>query len=119
MSDDRYNKWHKYGDVKFYLSDYRCHPEQARFLLLKVIEQAVRDYTTMSDSTVPSERLTWESARDFMYDDEYRIDWGDWALNLEELLDILDVDIRWFREQTTKKFKGRKRNDRQENRSKK
>lgn len=111
---ERYNRWHTYGDVKFYLSEPQCSAEEARYLLLKVIEQAVRDYTTMYNPKTPSERVLWESAQDFIYDDEYRVMWGDLELNLEEMLDILDIDIHWFREQTTKKFEGRLKDDSKE-----
>ena len=104
---NRYNREHRHGDVTFYLSDFKPEPEQCRFLMLKVLEQAVRDYCALVDSVVPNERVLWETARDFIFDDEYKIAWGDWNLNIVEFLEILDIDASWFREQTTKKFKAR------------
>lgn len=102
---DRYNREHKHGNVTFYLSDFTPEPEQCRFLMLKVLEQTVRDYCSLVTSELPNERVTWEMARDFLFDDNYKIMWGDWELNIVEFLEILDIDADWFREQTTKKFR--------------
>lgn len=114
---DRYDKEHKHGDITFYLPNYRPEPEQCRFLMLKVLEQAVRDYCALVDSELPNERLLWKMARDFIYDDEYLIQWGEWELNITEFLNILDIDVDWAREQCTKKFLDKQSNKaRQENR---
>jgi recombination protein RecA len=95
MTDERYDKWHAYGDVKFHLSDFLPEQEQCRFLMLKVLEQAVRDYISMYNSSTQSEREAWEEARDFIFDDEYRFMWGNMELSTEEFLDILDIDIEY------------------------
>ncbi len=108
MSDERRNKTHYYGDVKFFLSDFSPRGDQCRYLMLKVLEQAVRDYVALHNSEVPNERVLWEEAHDFIYDDQYRFWWGKLELSTEEFLDILDLDINWVREQTTKKFNNRK-----------
>lgn len=76
--------------------------------MLKVLEQAVRDYCSLVESSIPNELATWEEARDFLFDDEYYFFWGDMELRLEDFLDILDLDIMWVREQTAKKFNERK-----------
>lgn len=101
---DRYDKEHSYNQVKFYLSSYNILPEEARFLLLKVIEQTVRDYTSSRPAVTPSEVQTWENARDFIFDDDYKIQWGDWQLNINEVLEILNIDIDWFRENISRKY---------------
>ena len=105
MMDDRYNKEYRYGDVSFFLADFRPEPEQCRFLMLKVLEQAVRDYCSFADSIVPSEQTAWGLARDFLFDDAYRFMWGDLEVSTEEFLDLIDLDIHWVREQTLKRFK--------------
>lgn len=105
--DDRYEKEHSYGEVKFFLSDYTPNIEEVRFLLMKVIEQAVRDYCSLSNAELPAEKLLWETAKGFIFDDDYRICWGDKEYSFEDILNILDLDIAWFREQTQKKFKAR------------
>ena len=107
MTENRYDKWHYYGDVRFFLGDYIPNREQYRFLMLKVLEQAIRDYISLHNSDIPNEQVLWEEARGFIYDDKYRTSWGDLVLSTEEFLDILDLDIKWVREQTTKKFKNR------------
>ena len=105
--EERYDKEHTYGKVRFYLSDFVPDIEECRILMLKVLEQAIRDYISLADSELQSDKETWESAKDFLYDDEYRLIWGDYELSIEEYLDILDLDINWVRSQTTRKFESR------------
>lgn len=104
----RYDRDYLYGSIMFHLSNFEIPPDQSRFLLLKIVEQAVRDYTTEGIDTSADKEI-WESARDLIYNDEYYFDWGDWVINLEEALDLLNIDISWFRSQTTKKYKDRKK----------
>lgn len=107
--EDRYNKEHMHGDVSFLLPDYIPNEEQCRFLMLKVLEQAIRDYISLFNSDLSNEQTLWELARDFLFDNTYRINWGDWTLSTEEFLDIVDLNIIWVREQTIKKFESRNR----------
>ena len=102
--EDRYDKEYRYGDVTFYLSDFRPTVERCRFLILKILEQAVREYCSLVDSDVPSEQASWELARDFLFDEEYRFMWGDIEVSLEVFLDQIDLDVSWVREQTRKRF---------------
>lgn len=102
---NRYDKWHSYGEVCFYLSDYDIDSEQARYLLFKVIEQSIRDYISLVDSSIPSEQQFWETARGFLFDDEYRIEWGNININAEEALDILDLNLDWVRGEVLRKYK--------------
>ncbi len=113
MSDDsdinRYERSYKLGSsIEFYLSSYTPNDQEARFLLLKVVEQAMNDYVNLEGSEIPYADLLWESARDFIYDDSYWIYWGDMELSLEDILDILEIDIQWVRETTEKKYRKRK-----------
>lgn len=76
---------------------------------MKVVEQAVKDYTLIksphySDKYRSRHIKNWESARDFIFDDNYLIDWGDQQMNLEDILDIMDIDIDWFRKKTRIKY---------------
>jgi hypothetical protein len=103
---DRYDKEYVYGTVTFYLSDFMPDLEECRLLMLKVLEQSIRDYCSLQNSETLVERETWESARDFLFDDEYRISWGDMSLKTEEFLDIVDLDIQWVRDQVNKKLNG-------------
>lgn len=104
---NRYNKGHSYGDVRFYLADFMPTEEQCRYMMLKVLEQAVRDYCSLANSEIASDHETWLLAKEFLFDEEYRIMWGDLELSTEDYLDIIDLDIRWVREQTIKRFNRR------------
>ena len=102
---ERYNKEYSYGKVRFTLLDFSPTLEQCRFLMLKVLEQAVREYCIYAKAITPNEKETWTMAKAFLFDDNYRFNWGDLELSLEDFLDIIDLDIDWVREQTQKKFK--------------
>lgn len=109
--DDRYDREHSYGEVRFQLSNYYPNIEECRFLFMKVIEQAVRDYCALYNAVLPAEVALWETAKGFLFEDIYIILWGEQEMNFEDILDVLDVDIDWFREQTIKKFNIRRNND--------
>lgn len=113
MSDDsdinRYERWYKLsGSIQFYLSAYTPNDQECRFLLLKVVEQAINDYVSLEGSEIPYADLLWETARDFIFDDKYWIYWGDMELSLEDILDILEVNINWVRETATHRYQKRK-----------
>lgn len=100
----RYDIWHQTGDVKFYLSDYTPNLEECNFLLLKVVEQTVRDFISLADTNEPELAEVCKEARDFIFDDEYYIDWGERQLNLPMILEILGIDIDWFRAKARSKL---------------
>jgi hypothetical protein len=77
--------------------DFTVSHDETRMLMLKIIEQAIRDYVNLRKSTVPIEVQYWESARDFLFDPEYRIDWGEFELDIEDILDYLSLDYDWFK----------------------
>lgn len=107
--DKRYDHEYSYGEIRFYLADFIPDKEQCRFLMLKVLEQAVRDYCALYQSELTSDRVTWQIAKDFLFDDKYILTWGQLELTTEEFLDLLDLDISWVREQTIKKFNHRRK----------
>jgi hypothetical protein len=72
--------------------------EESRYLILKIIEQAVRDFVTLRTASAPIEIEYFETACEFIFDDEYAIDYGGIDMTLKQLLGILDIDILWFRE---------------------
>ena len=102
---ERYDRKYNYGSVEFYLADFIPDQDQCRFLILKVLEQAIRDYTTLQNAKTPNEQNIWKEARDFIFDDNYIVSWGDLDLRTEEFLDLVDLDIVWVREQTIAKLK--------------
>lgn len=74
------------------------HIDECRYLILKVVEQSVRDYLALEDSRAPIEKYYFEIARDFIFNDDYVIHWGKSTKSCTDLLDILDIDIDWFRD---------------------
>jgi hypothetical protein len=59
-------------------------------------------------SEVTSERTIWETASDFLFDNEYHLKWGDLELSSAEFLALVDLDIKWVREQAKRKLQQRK-----------
>ena len=90
------------------------HVDECRYLILKIIEQAVRDYLSLENNSAPIDRFYYETACRFLFDDSYYIDYGGVDKNLQDLLNILDIDISWFRERVVKlkdhKIKENRRN---------
>jgi len=83
------------------------HIDECRYLILKIIEQAVRDFISLEDSTAPIDQNHYETACSFIFDNDYVIDYGDEQKTITDLLDIVDIDIDWLRAKTmaTKKRK--------------
>lgn len=104
----RYNRWYDLGNVKFYLEQYLPNIQECRFLLTKVIEQAINDYCNLEGSDIPNAEQLWFDARDFLFDEDYWICWGDLELNLEDICDILDLDVEWIRDSTQKKYRSKR-----------
>ena len=103
--EDRYNKWYKVSENNsIYLSEYTPDRDDCRILLYKIIEQAVRDYVNLYRFIDNKSIENWESAVSFLFEEEYYIDWGDYPINLKEILAELDIDLEWFRDRTDRKF---------------
>jgi hypothetical protein len=117
MDDDsnRYDKYHELGSVRFYLDSYSINYEEACYILLKVVEQAIRDYCFLEWSNIPYKRWHWETAKDFIFEDDYFVAWGDLELNLGRICEILAyteksyMDVDWVRRKTKEKYEAEKR----------
>ncbi len=72
--------------------------DEVRFLLLKIVEQAVRDYMTLEKAASLYEQESYQTAGQFLFEDNYIIDYGGVERSLRDILDILDLDIDWFRQ---------------------
>lgn len=81
--------------------------DECRYILLRLVEQSVRDYLSLEGAAAPVERWYFATAECFLFEDEYRIDWGGVDKSLSDILDILDIDIDWFRDKV-KKLKRKK-----------
>ena len=104
---DRYNQTYHHGVVSFDLNDYIPDPEECRFLILKIVEQSVRDYLSLFGSDLSNDKHHWETAAGFIFDPEYMIIWGDTDISLEDLLDIVDINISYFRKRIIERFRER------------
>ena len=115
--DDRYNAWHTVGEKKFYLEPFVLDIEESKFLLYKVVEQAIQDYVLLTWSNISYKDLLWTTARDFIFEDDYFIDWGEFVFNLETICEILDLDVDWIRRKSEERFEREKIKREQKRRS--
>jgi len=98
--------WHTHNKVKFYLTNDTPNIEECRFIVLKVIEQAVRDYIGLfNQQDTETKKEFWETARDFIYDESYVFFWGDNEITSSEFLEYVNLDIDYLRRKTTEQFK--------------
>lgn len=78
--------------------------DECKKLIAEMIKQSVRDYVNFAYSKVLVEQEIFEEAFDFLFDDECFVDWGGKERCLKDFLDILCIDIVWFREMIDKKY---------------
>jgi hypothetical protein len=95
---DRNTITHSWGTCKFVLEEIRPQEDECRYLLLKMIEQAIRDYVNLGHSLIPVEKQHHETAKGFLFDDSYLIEYGEFEVGLSDILDVLGIEIEWFRE---------------------
>jgi hypothetical protein len=88
------------GTIPVELEVYTPDIEECRFLFFKLIEQAVKDYSTIKWTDTSYRDFHWQTAYAFIFDDTYFISWGDLELNLSTICDYLDIDIEWLRMKT-------------------
>lgn len=101
---DRYDKTYEYKGIEFYLSDYTPNIEECRLIILKIVEQASRDYLSLYNSKTASLQYTWETAKDFIFSDTYYIKWGYQIVSPSQLLELVDIDIEWLRRKIRQRF---------------
>lgn len=104
-NDNRYDRWYEEGQAQYYLENLELSSKEARFLVAKILEQAIKDYIAYHKSEDEQEKEAWATAQGFIFDPEYLVSWGDIELSPGNLLDMIDIDIDWVREQTRRKFK--------------
>jgi hypothetical protein len=86
-------------DPKLLVNNSYPAEDECRHLLLKIIEQAVRDFINLrSDDITSAEKLARETAKGLLFDDDFLIDWGGISLDLERILALWDLEVDWFRE---------------------
>lgn len=71
--------------------------DDAVAIIGKVINQVKIDYLNLDKSNDPRDLEAWKIARDFIFDDEYCVDWGGEEKTVEELLAIKGIELEYFR----------------------
>ena len=84
------------------ITPYTPSLDECRFLILKIVEQAVRDFLSLEHASSSSEKEYYQTACEFIFNDRYRIDYGGEEKSLQDVLDLIDADIEWFRENVVK-----------------
>jgi len=102
---DRYEKTYTYKSIEFYLSDYTPNHEECKIIILKLTEQASRDYLTLYNSKSPAIQQIWQTAKDFIFNDIYIMSWGYRNVTPTYLLNLVNIDIEWLRRKTRTRFK--------------
>ena len=106
---NRYNRTYVYKNIKFYLSDYTLNEEECKLIILKLTEQASRDYLTLYKAESPALQAIWETAKEFIFNDDYLMSWGHKNMTPTHLLNLVDIDIEWLRRKVRQKFNTIKR----------
>lgn len=79
--------------------------QECKLIILHVIKQAIKDYEHYREKQGgEEEQFIYETARDFLFDDDYMVQWGDTEMCLRQFCDILDIDIDWLRNKVVQKF---------------
>ncbi len=76
--------------------EYTVNKDETNILFLHIIERAILDFKSYKDSKVPIEQDWYASAKGFLFDPEYRIPWGDYDINLDNILEYMGLDYDWF-----------------------
>jgi len=72
--------------------------DECRRVIAEMLKQAVRDYLNLDKSRDAQDKIDWQFAEAFLFEEEYRVNWGGQERSLEEFLDILGIEVDPFRE---------------------
>lgn len=89
--------WADHSFALGYDYDPLMYQEECRRLWCAVIEQAVNEYIDFKFSRDPEERKLYYLAKEFLFDDNYKMQFGDKLVSLEELAGVLGLDLEWIR----------------------
>ncbi len=68
-----------------------------------MVKQVFRDYCNFYDSKSLIGLDIFNEAQAFIFDQDYFVCWGEKERNLQDFLDILNIDIDWFRNKAEEK----------------
>jgi len=81
---------------------FNLEEDDCYFIIFKIIEQAVHDFILLDKSANFKDRDDYYTACEFLFNNEYTIMYGDEEKKLEELLELIDIDINWFKNKIIK-----------------
>ena len=76
--------------------------DEARIIIIKLLEATERDYLNLENSTIPIEKWYFLTAESFIYEETYKINWGDSEKSFSDLCEIVDIDPEWYRDKIEK-----------------
>lgn len=85
-------------------NDYTTPEDIHRVLILQILYQAVKDFLFMEGKERDCPIEDWYTARDFLFDDDYLMDFPE-PITPRALLDIVDIEIDWVRAKVMKRRK--------------
>lgn len=71
--------------------------DESRIILLKIIEQAIRDFLSLEYASAPIEKLYFRTAYGFIFEDKYEINYGGNVYTSLELIHAVNIDHHWLR----------------------
>ena len=76
--------------------------DEARIIIAKLLEAAERDYLNLEDALTPVEKMHFLTAESFIFEEDYRINWGGVERSFTDFCDILNINAEWYREKIEK-----------------
>ncbi len=92
------------GKEEVTLNSYTPNWEECRYVIFRVIEQSIKDYMNLESPKNDEEKFNWESAKEFLFHDDYFIQWGDHELRSVDLMEMVDIEPEWLRDKVSQKL---------------
>jgi len=70
--------------------------DEVRYLLLRLLEQSMKDYMSLGDNLTKNNQEYFDTAESFLFDKEHYVQWGEYEINCDFVLEYLDIDEEWF-----------------------
>ena len=83
-----------------YLPPFLVNVDEAHELIARVFYQAIADYLMTNHTKLTTLTTIYDvrQATDFLFDDNYVVDWGGRNCSPEELLQVIGLDLKYLRE---------------------
>jgi len=102
QSDEGLIRYFLWNNKEFKVVNKHCLHDESTLLLKAILQQAVNDYVKLSCKVLTKDDDKWhlETARQFLFDNHYHIDYGDMKLTAREVIYFLngcDPNMDMFR----------------------